>query len=348
MFFLILDVMKPTDFSKYISNFLTKYLPGERGVSSNTILAYKDSFLLFVTFMQNVKGIKPERLELKSVTKDIVVEYLDWIQSQRHCNNSTRNARLAALHSFFRYLQYQDLENLHEWQKILSIRIKTSRQETVNFLTLDGIKLLLEGPDTKTRKGRRDLALLSLMYDSGARVQEIADLVPAMLKLDYPCTIKLIGKGNKARIVPLMDAQVKLLRSYISENKLLEPYSNMYPLFCNSRKEKLTRAGINHILLKYVNIAKVKRPELIPNKISCHSLRHSKAMHLLQSGVNLVYIRDILGHVSVQTTEIYARADSLKKREALQKAYSDVVPKTTPTWLMKDGLLEWLKKFSAK
>lgn len=340
--------MKPTDFSKYLSNFLTKYLSGERGVSSNTILAYKDSFLLFVTFMQNVKGIKPERLELKSVTKDIVVEYLDWIQSQRHCNNNTRNARLAALHSFFRYLQYQDLENLHEWQKILSIRIKTSRQETVNYLTLDGIKLLLEGPDTKTRKGRRDLALLSLMYDSGARVQEMADLVPAMLKLDYPCTIKLIGKGNKARIVPLMDAQVKLLRSYISENKLLEPYANMYPLFFNSRKEKLTRAGINYILLKYVNIAKAKGTQFLPNKISCHSLRHSKAMHLLQSGVNLVYIRDILGHVSVKTTEIYARADSLKKREALQKAYSDVIPNETPIWLIKDGLLEWLKRFSSK
>lgn len=134
----------------------------------------------------------------------------------------------------------------------------------------------------------------------------------------------------------------------MSENKLLEPHANMYPLFYNSRKEKLTRAGVNYILLKYVNIAREKNNRLIPDKISCHSLRHSKAMHLLQSGVNLVYIRDILGHTSVQTTEIYARADSLIKREALEKAYYDVVPKETPLWHVKDDLLTWLQGFSSQ
>lgn len=348
MFFLKSNAMKPTDFSKYLSDFLTRYLPGERGVSYNTILSYKDSFLLFVTFMQHEKGIKVEKLYLKSITKDIVVEYLDWLQKERRSSNNTRNVRLAALHSFFRYLQYQNLENLHEWQKILSIRIKTIRQETISYLTLDGIKLLLEGPDVATTRGRRDLTLLALMYDSGARVQEIIDLVPAMLRLDSPCTIKIIGKGNKARIVPLMESQVKFLRNYLSENRLLEPHSNMYPLFCNSRKEKLTRAGINYILLKYANIATIKNSALIPNKISCHSLRHSKAMHLLQSGVNLVYIRDILGHVSIKTTEIYARADSQKKREAIEKAYSDVVSHITPSWLVQDDLLSWLQRFSSK
>jgi len=339
--------MKPTDFSRHLAGFLTRYLPGERGVSPNTILSYKDSFLLFVTFMLKEKGINAERLELKSITKDVVVEYLDWLQNKRSCSNSTRNARLAALHSFFRYLQYQNLENLHEWQRILSIRIKTTQKQSVNYLTLDGIKLLLEGPNTLTSKGRRDLALLSLLYDSGARVQEIIDLVPSMLKLDTPCTVKLVGKGNKARIVPLMQSQMKFVKIYMSENKLLDPSANMYPLFFNSRKGKLTRAGINYILLKYANIAKEKDTALIPDKISCHSLRHSKAMHLLQSGVNLVYIRDILGHTSVQTTEIYARADSLKKREALEKAYNEVVPKEAPVWLAKNDLLAWLQGFNA-
>lgn len=338
--------MKPTDFSRYLSDFLTRYLPGERGVSPNTILSYKDSFLLFVTFMQEGKCITAERLVLKSITKEVVVEFLDWLQNQRSCSNSTRNTRLAALHSFFRYLQYQNPENLHEWQKILSIRIKTTKKQSVNYLTLDGIRLLLEGADTSTSKGRRDLALLSLLYDSGARVQEIIDLVPSMLRLDTPCTVKLVGKGNKARIVPLMQSQVKFVKLYMSENKLLGPFTNMHPLFYNSRKEKLTRAGISHILLKYANIAREKDAVLIPDKISCHSLRHSKAMHLLQSGVNLVYIRDILGHTSVQTTEIYARADSLKKREALEKAYSEVVPKEIPVWLAKNDVLAWLQGFN--
>jgi site-specific recombinase XerD len=337
--------MKPTNFSKSLTDFLTSYLPGERGVSHNTILSYKDAFLLFIQYMQDQKGIKVNRLDFNVITKNCIVEYLDWLQKERGCGNSTRNSRLAAMHSFFRYLQYQYPEKIYECQKILSIPLKKKENPIINYLTLDGIKLLLEGPDLSTKRGRRDLALLSLMYDSAARVQEIIDLTPLMVRLDKPCIIKLIGKGAKARIVPLMDAQVKFLKDYIVENKLHEPYANKYPMFQNSRKEKLTRAGLNHILTKYANQARDKNQKLIPEKLSCHSLRHSKAMHLLESGVNLVYIRDILGHTSVQTTEIYARADSQKKREAIERAYSDINPKDTPPWLTNDNLLGWLKEF---
>jgi site-specific recombinase XerD len=186
---------------------------------------------------------------------------------------------------------------------------------------------LLEQPDTTTKKGRRDLTLLSLMYDSGARVQEIIDLVPSMLRLGNPPTIKIIGKGNKARLVPLLNAQTEHLKHYLAEHRLNEHNTNAYPLFFNSRKEKLTRAGINYIVQKYCQSARIKNAGLIPKKFSCHSLRHSKAMHLLQAGVNLVYIRDILGHVSIQTTEIYAKADSKQKRIALEKAYVNVNPR---------------------
>lgn len=208
--------------------------------------------------------------------------------------------------------------------------------------------MLLAEPDQSTRNGRRDLALLSLMYDSGARVQEIIDLTPSMVRLDTPCTVKLIGKGNKARIVPLLEVQIKFLKAYMLEQRLLEQHANMYPLFCNSRKEKLTRAGVNYILSKYVSQARKKNSTLIPEKLSCHCLRHSKAMHLLQSEVNLVYIRDILGHSSIQTTERYAKTDSRQKREAIEKAYTDVTPKEIPSWLTNDDLLEWLKSFNNK
>ncbi len=183
------------------------------------------------------------------------------------------------------------------------------------------------------------------MYDTGSRVQEIIDLTPSAIRLDNPYTIRITGKGNKTRIVPLLEEQVKILKNYLHEYDLLKPDARLYPLFTNSRQEKLSRPGVTHILLKYANRARVRNPALIPEKLSCHSLRHSKAMHLLQAGVNLVYIRDILGHVSVTTTEVYARADSRQKREALEKAYIDVSPKELPVWVNNNNLLGWLKSF---
>ncbi len=192
----------------------------------------------------------------------------------------------------------------------------------------------------------RKLDMLALMYDCAARVQEISDLKPSSIRLNKPYTIKIVGKGNKARIVPLMEEEIVHIKRYMIENNLLEAHSGMNPLFYNSRKEKLTRAGINSILKKYANMARIKNPSLIPEKISCHSLRHSKSMHLLQAGVNLVYIRDFLGHESVQTTEVYARADSKQKREAIEKAYVNIIKKEIPAWIGNNNLLEWLKSFN--
>lgn len=337
--------MKPTNFSKYISDFISRYLPNEKGASANTITAYRDTFVLLLNFTQNEKHVKLEKLTLEKIKKETIIEFLDWIQKERKCSNSTRNSRLAAIHSFYRYLQCESLDHFHECQKILSIKFKKVPQESINYLTIEGIKLLLQQPDTTTSKGRRDLTLLSLMYDSGARVQEIIDLTPSMLRLNKPATIKIVGKGNKARIVPMLDAQIDHLKNYLKENRLTESFANMYPLFFNSRKEKLTRAGINHIVQKYSKAAREENKLIIPEKISCHSFRHSKAMHLLQAGVNLVYIRDILGHVSIQTTEIYARADSKQKRKALEKAYVNINPDEEPMWTKDENIITWLKKF---
>jgi len=336
--------MQPTDFSKYLTSFLTKYLSHERGASSNTIASYRDTFVLLITFLET-RHIKLSKLTLELITKDIIVEFLNWVQSERNNTDATRNTRLAAIHSFYKYLQYQQPENLYGCQQILSIRMKKAEQIQMNYLSIEGITLLLQQPDVTTSKGRRDLAILSLMYDTGSRVQELINLTPSSVRLDKPSTIRVTGKGKKTRIIPMLEDQVKLLKNYINEHQLAAPEANLYPLFYNSRRQKLTRAGVNHILHKYVVMARTKNTNLIPERISCHCLRHSKAMHLLQAGVNLVYIRDILGHVSVQTTEVYARADSQKKREAIEKAYVDVVPKQAPAWLKNDNLLAWLKSF---
>ncbi len=335
--------MKPTDFAYSLTSYLSKYLPGEVGASSNTIQSYRDTFSILIKYCASEKNVTAEKLTLHHLDMKLIVNFLNWLEEERKCSISTRNQRLAAIHAFFKYLQLEHPHSLYQYQQILAIPMKKFRKKSVNYLALDAIKNLLDMPNRNTKNGRRDLVLLSLIYDSGARVQEIADARVADVRLHPPATVKLIGKGNKSRIVPLMEPMAKLIGQYLKENKRCFPHCNEYPLFRNNEGNKLTRSGIAYILNKYFIEAKELFPECFPDTISPHILRHSKAMHLLQSGVNLVYIRDLLGHVSVQTTEIYAKADSSMKRKALEKAYSDVVSDEMPEWQQNADLLEWLQ-----
>lgn len=208
-------------------------------MSPNTILSYRDTFVQFITYMRDVQKMRIEKLTLEKLTRQIVLEFLAWIQDKRNCCVSTRNYRLAAIHSFVQYLQYEDIVHLEQWQKILSVKAMKAEKKSINYLTVDAIKLLLEQPDTTTAKGRRNLALLALMYDTGARVQEIIDLTPGSINIaGTPYTIRLFGKGRKYRIVPLMEEQVNLLRKYLEENNLMEEYRLRHPLFFNNRREK--------------------------------------------------------------------------------------------------------------
>ena len=335
-----------TNFARYLGRFLSEYLPHERNMSPNTLASYRDTFVQFINYMKAVKGVKIEKLTLAHLSDQCVLDFLAWIQQDRGCGMATRNYRLAAIHSFISYLQYEEIEQLEQWQKVLSIKAVKTQKKAVNYLTADGIKALLNQPDTTTANGRRNLALLSLMYDTGARVQEIVDLTPESLRIESkPYTIRIFGKGRKTRIVPLLEEQVCILKQYMDENKLFENHRLKHPLFYNSRNEKLTRQGVTYILQTYANLARKEHPELIPDAICCHSLRHSKAMHLLQAGVNIIYVRDFLGHVSIQSTDVYARADSKSKREALEKAYVDLIPENVKTrvWEKNQTLLDWLK-----
>lgn len=337
-----------TDFAKHLSKFLSEYLPYERNMSPNTVASYRDTFVQFIGYMKDVQKIRVERLTLDLVTRQRVLDFLSWVQKERNCGIATRNHRLAAIHSFMSYLQYEEIHHLDEWQRIITIKAMKDEKKSISYLTTDGIKLLLDQPDITTRNGLRNLALLALMYDTGARVQEIIDLTPESLKTESkPYTIRLFGKGRKSRIVPLMEEQIVILTRYMEENHLFENYKLKHPLFFNSRNEKLTRAGVTYILKTYAGMARQVNPVLVPCIVSCHTLRHSKAMHLLQSGVNLVYIRDLLGHVSIQTTEIYARADNKQKRVALEKAYTNLVPENAKEyeWEKNQNLLAWLKSF---
>ncbi|MDA8154847.1 MAG: site-specific integrase [Actinomycetota bacterium] len=335
--------MKPTDFGYYLTGFLSKHLPGTVGLSPNTIMSYRDTFSIFLEFCSENRNITPDRLSLDNLNRKLVEEYLEWLEKTRKCIAATRNVRLSAFHSFCRYLQMELPDYIHQAQQILSIPVKRTKKISVEYITLDAMKFLLGKPDKTTKEGRRDIVLVSLLYDSGARVQELADLKVGNIRTTFPPTVKLTGKGNKSRIVPLMKPMAELLKQYLKENSLTEPYTFDYPLFSNRSKNKLTRAGITYIVRKYASAAIKDAPELFPDKLSPHCFRHSKAIHLLQSGVNLVYIRDFLGHVDIQTTEIYARIDGEMKRKALEKSSNNVVSDNLPAWQNNAGLMNWLK-----
>ncbi len=335
--------MKPTNFAKYLTEFFSDYLSRRKNVSRNTILSYRDTFKLLIHYCQEVKKIRVEKITLEILSSNLLIDFLSWLETDRKCSTSTRNQRLAALHAFFRYIQSEEPEGILHFQKIVSIPIKKAKKPVVEYLTPDAIKILLKQPDKQTLKGRRDLTLISILYDAGARVQELIDMKIRDVILQEPAIIILTGKGNKTRRVPIMKNTVMLLQRYISENNLDQASRNEEPLFTNNQHHKLTKEGVSFIISKYVIFARQKSM-IVPEKVNPHMLRHSKAMHLLQAGVNLIYIRDFLGHVDIKTTEIYARADTETKRKAVENLYPDLIDSNLPDWNKDKTLLAWLSK----
>lgn len=342
--------MASNDFAKQISRFLGIYLPHERNVSPNTVSAYRDAFISFLLYLRDEKHIKADKVTLADINRDNVVGYLQWLIERKGCSIATRNNRLAAVRAFVSYLQYDSVEHMDQWQRILAIRGLKKEHATPSYFTKEGVKLLLEQPDTTVPGEVRHLAILALMYDTGCRVQELADLTIESLRIESkPYSIKIYGKGRKTRIVPLSGHIVEILTKYISCYHIDMDTGKKNPLFCNSSRNKLTRAGVTYILNKYAVMARTSNPNLVPEITSCHQLRHSRAMHLLQSGVNLVWIRDLLGHSSIQTTEIYARADSKQKREAIEKASENLTPSgVIGEWVDNNDLILWLKGLGKK
>jgi site-specific recombinase XerD len=335
--------MRPTDFAKYLTEFIAIYLPSQKNVSRNTILSYRDTFKLLIKYYQDIRGIQIERITLNDLSSAGIIEFLKWLETDRNCGISTRNLRLAAIHSFFRYIQAEEPEGIFHFQKIINIPVKKAKKTSVEYLTPEAIKLLLEQPDKSTRKGRRDLTLLSVLYDCGARVQELIDIRVRDVILGPLAVITLTGKGNKMRKVPILKNTAAILQNYVAEHELDKSWKNDYPLFTNNQHHKLTRKGVAYIVSKYAASAR-KASKVVPSKVKVHMLRHSKAMHLLQAGVNLVYIRDFLGHVDIKTTEIYARIDTETKRKAIENLYPELIDSNLPDWSKDQALLNWLSE----
>jgi len=225
--------MKPTDFSVQVTHFLTHYLAGQRNLSPNTIKAYRDVFTLLLRYCRDVRGMALERLSLADIDAPLVEAFLDHLSNDRHVSIPTRNHRLAALHAFFRYVQSEVPEHLLQCQQILAIPLRRHARPIVGYLSKEYLAEILAQPDLHSQLGRRDAVLLSLLYDTGARVQELVDLSAGDVRLDPPPQVRLMGKGRKMRAVPLIDPTAEILRTYLRENALDRPEHFDRPLFQN-------------------------------------------------------------------------------------------------------------------
>lgn len=330
-----------TDFTHLLTAFLAEYLPAHRNVSTNTIRSYRDTFVLFLRFCRDERGLAPGQVTIKDFKADLLTDFLAHLERERHCSIATRNQRLAGIHSFVTFAQTECPEALLEMQRILLIPFKRREKRGVNYLQADDMAALLRQPGMDTAQGRRDTCLLSLLYDTGARVQELIDMKVKDVRLQTPELIRLTGKGRKVRSVPILAQTVRLLVDYLHENNLDRPECSESFVFRNHRGAGLSRSGVRHILHKHAECVRAERSSM-PSTLSPHTLRHTKAMHLLEAGNPLVVISNILGHSDVKTTEIYAKADMAMKRRALESVANVAPPPEPPKWQRDQNLLDWL------
>lgn len=316
-------------------------MPNQLAASVNTIRSYRDTFVQLMEFYKEVYRIPPEKLEYSSFSAQRIEEFLKWLEEKRKISIRTRNQRLAAIHAFFRYLEYREPAGFSQCAQVLSVPFKKAPSAPVSYMTLEETAFLFSLPDQKDDMQFRDLAVLTLLYESGARVQELIDLRPSHIRFGRTNTVMLHGKGDKTRQVPIGDKAAKILQVYMKRCGRDDPDGF---LFTNRKGEKLTRAGVQYVIDKYIAIGKKQKPDYFPNRITNHSFRHSKAMHLLEAGVNLVYIRDLLGHTSILTTEVYARANPKTKENQLMKNSASINAAAKYSQKEKKDLIDWLKK----
>ncbi|MGI8522903.1 MAG: tyrosine-type recombinase/integrase [Nocardioides sp.] len=329
---------------RWLTKFFTDHLAGERAASPRTIASYRDAMKLLLTWLRDSEHIPPERLRLADIDRPRVLRFLDWLEIERGCSTATRNQRLAVIKSFCRYTAAEQPDRLDQVTQVLAIRQKKTPAPELGHLTGDEIKALLAEPGAASARAIRDTALLALAYDTAARVQELCDLDVADIRRSNPMTVAIRGKGAKIRYVPVMEPTARLIADYLEHR---DPHPGLGadadPLFHGPSHSRLTRSGIAKLLARYVRTVRASDPRWAPGQpVTPHTLRRTRAMHLIQAGVNLIYIRDLLGHAEVSTTEIYARADAEAKRKAIENAYEPLTPDALPDWTLDPSLIGWL------
>lgn len=326
------------NFSYYVTKYFIEELESIKEVSINTKKTYRDAIIQLINFISR-KGKKIEKLTIDDFNVEIINEFITNLINENNLKGNSCNIKLAAIQGLFKYIRRKNIKYINTCNEIINIKYKKVQQSIIEYLTVDEIKKLFDSFNTKSFVEYKHLMILTTLYESACRVQELCDLKFKNINFDTN-SITITGKGNKVRVVPVVKTLINNLKKYCN---ILELKENDY-LFQNKNCGKLTRVGVQYIINKYVNRAREQYPELFSFNITNHTFRHSKATHLLEAGVNIVYIRDILGHSSITTTEIYAKCSLKLKEQELQKNYNSIQGGITYSNQEQEELLEWLKE----
>ena len=311
-----------------IHDYLKIYLPKQRKVSPDTIHSYQKALELLVDFVKDKKKIPLQDVTFEMLTAEMIIFYLDYIETERGCSITTRNNRLSSIRAFLVYAANRDVTTVVALNELTKVPLKPITVKAVEYMSLAAITAIVEQADILTPNGLRDCVFILLMYDTGARIQEMIDIKLCDLNLGKTPTVTLNGKGNKVRSVPLMEKTAIHLQKYLSEFHKGFLYNVSAPLFysvIHNKQNPLTARRIRYILKEYGERAREVCPE-VPKRIYPHLFRHSRAMHLYQNGMDLILISQWLGHSQLETTQIYAHADTEQKRKAIAAA----TPKNDP------------------
>jgi site-specific recombinase XerD len=333
--------MPTADLASALRGFFRQYLISLRGLSGNTVLAYRDAMKLFLVFAGRFHDKNVADLTLDNLGDDVVRRFLNHLEKDRHNCVATRNDRLAAIHSFFKYLSTVDPSSLPLCQSVLAVPFKRRPHRIPKFLEREEVQCIFRQIDRQTLLGRRDDALLRVLYNSGMRAQELCDLDLSHVRFTPPYTVLIHGKGAKQRVCPLWRETIDAVRHYLTGRS--QPPAEAGPLFLNTQGDRLTRFGIRYIVSHRIGQAAKICPTLLTRKITPHTWRHSTALHLLQSNVDLTMISDWLGHSSIQTTHQYVDIDLRMKQKTL-KSVEHLIPKAagSTSWKSNKDILNWL------
>lgn len=329
--------MKPADpFPRLLRAFFYEWMAEQRNASVHTIRSYRDTWRLFLRFVARRRRRTVAQLTLGELTAAEVSAFLQYTEQERRDTIGTRNCRLAALRSFFGFVAGREPTAVAQCAEILRIPTKRAPIHAPCYLEPGEVEAILAQPDRSTIEGQRDHALLSLLYNIGARIQEALDVCPQAIRFDSPACVRLYGKGRKERLCPLWPETVSLLRSLLQR----QPRAADEPIFVNRYGVPLGASGVRFKLAEYVETAAKIAPSLTSKHVTPHSFRHATAVHLVAAGVDITVIRSWLGHVSLDTTNHYAQANLETKRKALERIESR--PSKPPPWKHDKSVLAWL------
>jgi integrase/recombinase XerC len=331
-----------TSLPTLLRGFFEAYLAAQRDVSPNTVFAYRDSIKLLLRFTARRTGRQVIRLRVADLGADTVLAFLAYLETERKNCVATRNCRLIAVHRFFAYVADVDPQHAELCRRVLDIPIKKTVSNTMTYLDRSEMTALLAIPRPSHRLGLRDLALLTLLYNTGARASEAVGLSIKDIRLETPTQVRILGKGRKERACPLWPETIAALQTYLKQRDDRDHQDA--PLFLNAHGRRLSRFGVVTILKRHIAAAAKQQPSLVAKRVSPHSLRHTAAMHLLQSGVELNVIKSWLGHVSITTTSQYIEIDMAMKREAIERCTPPVPEPTSDSpWRSRQDIIQWLE-----